>query len=297
MFKTNMNNTSYFINNKALFGSFPTQESVDMLEGIGVRYFVDLTTDNEVSNEYITKYKHINYPIKDMDIPVNWKTYARFIINIISIIKNLTDDEKIYIHCRGGHGRAGVVVASIFCYMYRMDPLKAIENTTICHNNRITMREKWRIMGSPQTTKQKKFILKYFRPIYYNRLQKTDDLYVLTSISSYSMYIDKLGLYPDVKDTFRSYKNHINTDYIKNQKIPNSSNIFGNNTDIDEDCKINYMRYMIYIMKLKFIQYPELKDRILNTCLRPLINSDYTQDMLGNILTNIREVLYKHSET
>jgi predicted NAD-dependent protein-ADP-ribosyltransferase YbiA (DUF1768 family) len=295
-----MNNTSYFINNKALFGSYPSQESVTILEGIGVRYFIDLTMDNEISNEYTTEYKHINYPIKDMDIPTNWKSYACFLLKIIYIIKNLTPDEKIYIHCRGGHGRAGIVVASIFCYMYRMDPLQAIENTTICHNNRITMREKWRIMGSPQTLKQKKFILKYFRPIYYNRLQKTDELYALTNDSSYSVYIDKLGLFPNAEAAFQSYKNPGNKEYIKNQQMSNSSNmsiILGNNTEINEDWKINYKKYMIYIIKLKFIQHPELKDRLLNTGLRPLISNDYTQNMVGNILSNIREVLYKHSES
>lgn len=106
-----------------------------------------------------------------------------------------------------------------------MDPLQAIENTTICHNNRITMREKWRIMGSPQTLKQKKFILKYFRPIYYNRLQKTDELYALTNDSSYSVYIDKLGLFPNAEAAFQSYKNPGNKEYIKNQQMSNSSNM------------------------------------------------------------------------
>ena len=38
-----MDNSSYFIKNRSLFGSFPTQESVQELEEHGVRYFVDLT--------------------------------------------------------------------------------------------------------------------------------------------------------------------------------------------------------------------------------------------------------------
>ena len=35
-----MNNISYFIENKAFFGSFPTQENVQELEYNGVKYFV-----------------------------------------------------------------------------------------------------------------------------------------------------------------------------------------------------------------------------------------------------------------
>ena len=38
-----MNYCSYFIKDKALFGSYPTQQSVEELEQEGVRYFVDLT--------------------------------------------------------------------------------------------------------------------------------------------------------------------------------------------------------------------------------------------------------------
>ena len=42
-----MDNCSYFLNNKAYFGSYPTQESVEILEEHGVRIFVDLTTLSE----------------------------------------------------------------------------------------------------------------------------------------------------------------------------------------------------------------------------------------------------------
>ena len=41
-----MDYCSYFIKDKAIFGSFPTQESVYELENEGVKYFVDLT-DND----------------------------------------------------------------------------------------------------------------------------------------------------------------------------------------------------------------------------------------------------------
>ena len=37
----------YFIKNKALFGSFPTQTTVKELESEGVRYFINLTNTHE----------------------------------------------------------------------------------------------------------------------------------------------------------------------------------------------------------------------------------------------------------
>jgi hypothetical protein len=42
-----MQNSSYFIENRALFGSFPKQQHVDELVDRGVRYFVDLTQSDE----------------------------------------------------------------------------------------------------------------------------------------------------------------------------------------------------------------------------------------------------------
>ena len=99
-----MDNSSYFIKNRSLFGSFPSQESVEELENHGVRYFVDLT---DISKEkkisaYKTKYTYINYKIADHSIPTDLISFSCFIIKISSIIKNLNLDERVYVHCKGG---------------------------------------------------------------------------------------------------------------------------------------------------------------------------------------------------
>ena len=52
-----MNYCSYFIKDKCMFGSFPTQESVNELEHEGVRYFIDLTY-NEKENKKKFPYPH-----------------------------------------------------------------------------------------------------------------------------------------------------------------------------------------------------------------------------------------------
>ena len=60
-----MNNCSFFIKDKALFGSSPSQESVEELEENGVKYFIDLTTPEEKEQNkvklYVTKHNYINY--------------------------------------------------------------------------------------------------------------------------------------------------------------------------------------------------------------------------------------------
>jgi|UniRef100_A0A6C0D259 protein-tyrosine phosphatase len=157
-----MNNCSFFIPSKALFGGFPTQEETNNLEIKGVRYFVNLTCDNEDKiYPYTTIYNKISFPIHDRNIPDNISEFSEFIIKISNIITNLNTDELVYIHCKGGHGRSGIVVACVLCYLYNMDAESAIQYTNTCHNTRINMKEKWRKIGSPQTIQQKNFVHLY----------------------------------------------------------------------------------------------------------------------------------------
>ena len=154
-----MENCSYFLNNKAYFGSYPTQESVEILEKNGVRIFVDLTYSSESKiTSYNTKYLYISFPIKDNYVPTNTESFTRFIYRLVYILRNTTPSEKMYIHCKGGHGRSGIVVACIYCLMFNKSPVNSIRYTTSCHNNRKIMRDKWRSIGSPQTENQKLFV-------------------------------------------------------------------------------------------------------------------------------------------
>ena len=132
-----MDYVSYFIENKAIFGGFPSQETVYELEKNGVRYFVNLTHKNEKkTTPYITKYKVISYPITDQQTPKDWKSFSVFLIKLASIINNLKQGELIYVHCKGGHGRSGVVVASLLCLIYEMSPEDALKKTSLCHSKR-----------------------------------------------------------------------------------------------------------------------------------------------------------------
>lgn len=155
---------SYFMDKKALFGSFPTQGQVKVLEREGVRYFVDLTNHNERGIvPYTTTYAYTNYPIDDHGIPKDISRWCSFILNIKYIIEALQYPYKVYIHCKGGHGRCGLVVATLLCLMEGLDPDVSIAKTTFYHNKR-SMKAKWKRLGSPQTKKQVQFISDLFEP-------------------------------------------------------------------------------------------------------------------------------------
>ena len=168
-----MDTCSYFIKDKALFGSYPSEIAVKELEDNGVRYFVNLTYEDEDKiKKYDTNYQIINYKIKDRSVPTDLLTFTKFIIKLSDIIKNLKIEEKIYIHCKGGHGRSGLVVACLICFIFKLSAYEALNYTSKCHSNRSVMREKWRKIGAPQTYLQKKFVHQLFRPINYARMFK-----------------------------------------------------------------------------------------------------------------------------
>lgn len=300
-----MERSSEFIKNKALFGCFPTQEQVKELEDMGVRYFVDLTCDGEKKIvPYTTNYTHIRYPIVDCRVPTNWKSFAKFLIRLEVTIKSLKKGEKIYVHCKGGHGRAGVVVACLLCYLYNMSPTDALSKTTKYHSRRKEMREKWRRMGSPQTRSQKTFVAKFFDPLYISLTESSH--YFSNDFSNdalISVNIPGVGNFPTATAAFYSFKDQTNKEYIKhleefkNYKVVRSlkCNERSDWYDIKESV-------MYTILKYKFEQNEFLKDNLLNTGLRPVIlkssdhywgkNGNNGQNMFGKLLKKYRKELY-----
>ena len=304
-----MERSSEFVKNKALFGSYPIQEQVEELEKSGVRYFVDLTCDGETKIiPYNTKHTYMRYPIKDRRVPTHWKSFAIFIIELANIIKSPNNKWKIYIHCKGGHGRAGVVVACLLCYLYGMSPPEALSETKKYHNMRKEMREKWRKMGSPQTRSQKHFVTKFFEPLYIYMNYTTYFSADFSNDADISVLIPGFGLFPTATSAFNSFKDPTNNDYVKKLEMY---------TDIDEIRKVikncpepddwneNRENYMYTILKLKFKQHDKLQIHMMNTGLRPIIvrssdtfwgKMDNTsgKNMTGKILECIRKLLYKN---
>jgi len=211
-------NISVFFNGKAYFGGFPSQKDVELLENLGVKTFVDLTYGHEKGiTKYYTKYEYINYPIRDRSVPNNLWSFAVLILKIEQIFKNNPDNHKIYIHCKGGHGRSGILVACLLCHIDKIDPIRSIEKTTVYHNKRPIMKEKWKKLGSPQTYKQKQFVINFFKPIYQQPLNSYYPENFLYTIKTYPLlckYLFNSGLRPIMDFNGFQYKNLTN---IRNQ--------------------------------------------------------------------------------
>lgn len=238
-----MNRTSFFIENKALFGSFPDKNNIIDLENNGVKYFVDLTCKNELGieryNEILCNNSvYIQYEIIDHNIPKNWKTFSTFIIYISNIITKLNEKELIYIHCKGGHGRSCIVVSCILCYLHNISPTESINYINICHNNRIDMKDKWRRIGFPQAYYQEKFIYNFFSDFYINEIFKNRNI-----------NIPQIGIF-DINYILNNYINsNVSSCELKNKKIINNiiKLIFKQHKDIENILSRTGLRYIKYI--------------------------------------------------
>jgi predicted NAD-dependent protein-ADP-ribosyltransferase YbiA (DUF1768 family) len=302
-----MNKCSYFIKDKALFGSYPEQHEVDELELNGVRYFVNLTQSFESKIiPYKTKYNYISFPITDRRIPSNWNEYSKFIIFISNIITSLQGTNKLFLHCKGGHGRSGIVVACILCYILKINPIKALEKTQKYHSRRITMKDKWRHIGSPQTKYQKDFVCRFNEPLIFFRTfsNKYTDGFSLFSNHPINIEltnelnlpnIDTINsIFPNAQSAIEAYKDPKNKNYIdhiKNNKNP----LF---IPIPTMIRNDWIEIKRYIMKkiilLKLNQYPIIRYNLLGTGLRPIVYYSKTRDTLpGELLTEIRNELYQ----
>lgn len=291
-----MNRSSEFIKNKALFGSYPTQEYVEEFEKLGVRYFVNLVRNGEKhTTPYETNYTYIHYPIHDRRIPTNWKSFAQFIIRLVDIIKNLPAGEKLYLHCKGGHGRSGIVVACILCYMYNISPSDAIAKTTKYHGRRKEMREKWRKMGSPQTRSQKHFVTRFFDPLYIYQNHNKYFSARFGNDAKIEVEIPGVGVFPTARDAYKYFEGLI-------KKDPDGLVSKFTTNSWDELRK----PFMYQVLKHKFSQHEELRNNLTETGLRPIIvlssdpfwgkKENTGRNNLGKLLEHLRKNLYKDGD-
>jgi protein-tyrosine phosphatase len=265
-----MNSCSYFIKDKALFGCYPTQEAVEELETENVRYFINLALDDEKKiTLYKTKYNYIHYPIVDRSVPEDLISYSRFIITISRLIKDCEKNEKVYIHCRGGHSRSVFTSACVLCYIFNLSPYDSLTYINKCHKAREHMTEKWRKISSPPSSLQKKFVYKMFQPINITRLYKTHT----GEVFSYLINIPNIGLFNCYKKAFSEF--HKLFDINPANKI---FHMFNKDNIEDITWPEIQEKIMTYIFNLKFEQNEEIKANLLNTYLRPIIvhqDNDY----------------------
>jgi hypothetical protein len=172
-----MNQSSFFIEKKALFGGYPNHKQLIELKEEGVVWFVDLTHKYEKN---IKRYSHlvnnwVNYPIKDGHIPEDKKKFTIFLFIIQMILESLKPGEKLYLHCRGGHGRSSMVIACFLGILLNIPPDESLNLVNEYHALRPNLSSKW-LTRRPLSLKQQKFVEGFFGSLYlYSNFQNPYD--------------------------------------------------------------------------------------------------------------------------
>lgn len=136
------------------------------IAGAGVRHFVDLTEDHElspyhpllpqVSLGFERAVTHERWPIIDRQVPGS-TAYARRILDRIDAL--LAVDAVPYVHCWGGVGRTGTVIG---CWLVRHGRSGEEALEVIAAHWR-TMAKRHRHPRSPETDAQRRFVLEWAR--------------------------------------------------------------------------------------------------------------------------------------
>ena len=298
-----MNKCSFFIKNKALFGSYPNPEQVNELQSIGVKYFVNLTLPLENLLSYQNNYIHyIEFPIQDRKYPTDRIKFAIFILSLTNIIYNLKKDEKIYIHCKGGHGRAGIVVASLLCELFKIPPQQSLALTTQYHSDRQEMRPKWREIGSPQTKGQKIFVINMFKPLVYFKALKSGPTLGFSNFSDYPVNIPDLGTFKNAEAAYQAHKGLDNEEYLAKLKncSPHLAKQLGSKIKLPINWHKIKEKVMYTVLYNKVMQNDAIQENLLKSGLRIIyfqgkdIFWGGENNMLGKIWMKIRTNLFNN---
>lgn len=257
---------SCLIDEKLYFGPFPNQLMMDRLVKEKFNVIINLTESHEepIYDNHID-IKYIHFPIKDSGVPVDTHDYCSFITRLKYEYLN---GSKIYIHCRGGHGRSGMVSVSLIYCILPYDLRESIEFVNMSHYNRANLRPKWKKRKSPFNYEQFLFLSKLHKNIYVN-------------MDHYNKYYDWLFS----KEVFNVDDKSYNSPY---------------QLYIDEN--INSMKkfLLIYLFFMKKLSDCEnVKNKLEMTYLKKFVLSDCENKefcvMYNSIINNIREYICNYN--
>lgn len=153
---------SCVLENRLYFGGYPHRHEIQQLCQQGFTTIVNLTMKNEedrIPHRYscqdIENLELIRWSIPDHGVPIQ---KIKCYLPIIHIAQQLFRGKKVYIHCKGGHGRSSMIVACLLVYMFQLSPEQAIFQTSQSHHARIHMKNKWKHGLFPQNYIQRHFV-------------------------------------------------------------------------------------------------------------------------------------------
>lgn len=157
---------SYRVDSNVFAGEYPGDKygekaeiKIQQMLQFGARHFIDLTEAGE-----LTPYAQLlsddctytRFPIRDVSVP----TSVGDVSKLLDKIKKLSDckDGYVYIHCWGGVGRTGTIVA---CYLAEQMEEPTADKTLTRLRKLFSVMPKSAHRVTPETKEQEDFVAKY----------------------------------------------------------------------------------------------------------------------------------------
>lgn len=113
---------SYQVDERVFAGEYARDKNdskakIKAFVDFGITHFIDLTEEGELSpyNQGLpNECSHHRFPIRDVSVPYDCASVFNLMQYLDSILSN--PHNKIYIHCWGGVGRTGLIVACYYVY-------------------------------------------------------------------------------------------------------------------------------------------------------------------------------------
>lgn len=121
---------SYQVDEHVWAGEYPrdlddrtSMDKIEQFHQFGITHFIDLTEEDELKPYTQLLWdgaNHIRFPMEDGGIPDSTASVRQLVVEIQEIIAR-NPSAKIYIHCWGGVGRTGQIVASYLAINRQLD--------------------------------------------------------------------------------------------------------------------------------------------------------------------------------
>lgn len=100
----------------------------ELLIQLGCYSIINLLEEDYITfgDEEKSKFKVINYSIEDFDVPSDIESFHYLMEQLDFLVKF---DAKPFIHCQGGHGRTGLVLACLLKKSFNMTSEEALKIT------------------------------------------------------------------------------------------------------------------------------------------------------------------------
>ena len=161
---------SFYVGENIYAGEYPgakdeadAKAKIRQMTQFGVRHYIDLTEERE-----LRPYAHLlpsdttytRFPIRDVSVPKSIDEVKTLIEHINEL--SARNDGYVYIHCWGGVGRTGTIVA---CYLAQHMEHPTLENALLQLRTLFAEMPKSAYRHTPETKPQVQFVQEFIQPI------------------------------------------------------------------------------------------------------------------------------------